>query len=177
MTPSHREENENGWPVDIDVTLNEHVTNNELRIESPNVVSTTHTDDVVEVTRFFSWTRLAQSFDTKSPSILNGRDYTVRLLIEHYHQQACDTREILDNETQADSEKYSQRLPPVSTTTRATGHAKDGRSPGKASRFPAPKDEVLHTLILETEFIVNSRPLTLIYVFPSDPKALTPNHF
>ncbi|GBP16312.1 hypothetical protein EVAR_103680_1 [Eumeta japonica] len=41
----------------------------------------------------------------------------------------------------------------------------------------APKDEVLHTLLLEAEFVVNSRPLTHISVLPSDPTALTPNHF
>ncbi|GBP12683.1 hypothetical protein EVAR_10327_1 [Eumeta japonica] len=41
----------------------------------------------------------------------------------------------------------------------------------------APRDEILHTLLLEVEFVVNSRPLTHISVLPSDPTALTPNHF
>ncbi|GBP77541.1 hypothetical protein EVAR_98994_1 [Eumeta japonica] len=41
----------------------------------------------------------------------------------------------------------------------------------------APKDEVLHTLLLEAEFVVNSRPLTHISVLPRTPTALTPNHF
>ncbi|GBP67573.1 hypothetical protein EVAR_98627_1 [Eumeta japonica] len=41
----------------------------------------------------------------------------------------------------------------------------------------APRDKVLHTMMLEAEFVVNSRPLTHISVLPSDPTALTPNHF
>jgi hypothetical protein len=42
-------------------------------------------------------------------------------------------------------------------------------------RFP--KEELLHTLLLEAEHIVNSRPLTHVSVDPDDPEALTPNHF
>jgi hypothetical protein len=40
-----------------------------------------------------------------------------------------------------------------------------------------PKDEVLHTLLLEAELIVNSRPLTYVSGDASDPESLTPNHF
>ncbi|CAG9813428.1 unnamed protein product [Phaedon cochleariae] len=40
----------------------------------------------------------------------------------------------------------------------------------------APKDEVLHTLFLEAESIVNSRPLTHVSIDPDDPDCLTPNH-
>ncbi|GBP34197.1 hypothetical protein EVAR_30750_1 [Eumeta japonica] len=41
----------------------------------------------------------------------------------------------------------------------------------------APRDEVLHTLLMEAEFVGNCRPLTHISVLPGDPTALTPNHF
>jgi hypothetical protein len=41
----------------------------------------------------------------------------------------------------------------------------------------APKDEVLHTLLLEAEQVVNSRPLTYVSPDGADPEALTPNHF
>jgi hypothetical protein len=41
----------------------------------------------------------------------------------------------------------------------------------------APRDEVLHTLIVEAEHIVNSRPLTFVSSDPDDPEAITPNHF
>lgn len=41
----------------------------------------------------------------------------------------------------------------------------------------APKEEVLYTLLLEAEFVVNSRPLTHVSVSADDPTALTPNHF
>jgi Family of unknown function (DUF5641) len=41
----------------------------------------------------------------------------------------------------------------------------------------APKPEVLYTLMVEAENIVNSRPLTHVAVDPSDPESLTPNHF
>lgn len=39
-----------------------------------------------------------------------------------------------------------------------------------------PSDETLHTLLVEIENIVNSRPLTHVSVAPEDPEALTPNH-
>lgn len=41
----------------------------------------------------------------------------------------------------------------------------------------APKDEVLSTLLLEVENIVNSRPLSHVSVEPDSEEALTPNHF
>ena len=41
----------------------------------------------------------------------------------------------------------------------------------------APKEEVLLTLLVEAEHVVNSRPLTHVSVDPNDPEALTPNHF
>jgi len=41
----------------------------------------------------------------------------------------------------------------------------------------APKQETLLTLLAEAENIVNSRPLTHVSIDPSDPEALTPNHF
>ena len=41
----------------------------------------------------------------------------------------------------------------------------------------APKDEVLLTLMIEAESLVNSRPLTHVPVDPNDPESLTPNHF
>jgi transposase InsO family protein len=41
----------------------------------------------------------------------------------------------------------------------------------------APRDEVLYTLIVEAEHIVNSRPLTFVSSDPDDPEAITPNHF
>ncbi|GBP90200.1 hypothetical protein EVAR_49724_1 [Eumeta japonica] len=40
----------------------------------------------------------------------------------------------------------------------------------------APKDEVLHTLLLEAEFVVNSRPLTHIGL-PSDSHGADPESF
>jgi hypothetical protein len=40
-----------------------------------------------------------------------------------------------------------------------------------------PREEVLQTLLVEAENIVNSRPLTHVSVDPDDPESLTPNHF
>jgi len=39
------------------------------------------------------------------------------------------------------------------------------------------KEDVLRTLLTETEHIVNLYPLTLVPMDPDDPEALTPNHF
>ncbi|KAL0839170.1 hypothetical protein ABMA28_017138 [Loxostege sticticalis] len=41
----------------------------------------------------------------------------------------------------------------------------------------APRDEVLHTLLVEVEHTMNARPLTHVPVSADDPEALTPNHF
>jgi len=41
----------------------------------------------------------------------------------------------------------------------------------------APKQEILHTLLVEAENIVNSRPLTYVSSDPKDTGSLTPNHF
>lgn len=41
----------------------------------------------------------------------------------------------------------------------------------------SPKEEVLHTLLLEVEHVVNSRPLTEISLDPDAEEALTSNHF
>ncbi|CAG7829398.1 unnamed protein product [Allacma fusca] len=41
----------------------------------------------------------------------------------------------------------------------------------------APREEVLQTLLVEAEALVNSRPLTFVSVDPDDPESLTPNHF
>ena len=40
-----------------------------------------------------------------------------------------------------------------------------------------PADETLHTLFVEAEALVNSRPLTFVSVDPDDLEALTPPHF
>ncbi|GBP86579.1 hypothetical protein EVAR_69099_1 [Eumeta japonica] len=39
------------------------------------------------------------------------------------------------------------------------------------------REEVLHTLLLEAEHIVNSRPLTEVDIEPTEAEGLTPNHF
>jgi hypothetical protein len=40
-----------------------------------------------------------------------------------------------------------------------------------------PTEEILRTLLLEVEYLVNSRPLTHVSVDENDEEALTPNHF
>ncbi|XP_055918440.1 uncharacterized protein LOC129950533 [Eupeodes corollae] len=40
-----------------------------------------------------------------------------------------------------------------------------------------PNDELLRSMLIESENIVNSRPLTYIPIDPTNPEALTPNHF
>ncbi|XP_044760878.1 uncharacterized protein LOC123318333 [Coccinella septempunctata] len=41
----------------------------------------------------------------------------------------------------------------------------------------SPRQEVFHTVMIEAEHIVNSRPLTYISSSPEDEESLTPNHF
>lgn len=41
----------------------------------------------------------------------------------------------------------------------------------------APKEEVLLTMLVEAEHVVNSRPLTHVSMNHKDAEALTPNHF
>ncbi|XP_075151945.1 uncharacterized protein LOC142225974 [Haematobia irritans] len=41
----------------------------------------------------------------------------------------------------------------------------------------APREATLHSFLIESENMVNSRPLTHLPVTPSDPDPLTPNHF
>ncbi|CAG7785078.1 unnamed protein product, partial [Allacma fusca] len=40
-----------------------------------------------------------------------------------------------------------------------------------------PREDVLQTLLVEAEAVVNSRPLTFVSVDANDPESLTPNHF
>lgn len=40
-----------------------------------------------------------------------------------------------------------------------------------------PREEILHTLLLEAEHLINSRPLTEVSLDPNEPESLTPNHF
>ncbi|XP_055848298.1 uncharacterized protein LOC129913548 [Episyrphus balteatus] len=40
-----------------------------------------------------------------------------------------------------------------------------------------PNDELLRSMLIEAENIINSRPLTYIPIDPANPEALTPNHF
>ncbi|GBP79324.1 hypothetical protein EVAR_99547_1 [Eumeta japonica] len=44
-------------------------------------------------------------------------------------------------------------------------------------RERSPSEEVLHTLLLEIEQIVNSKPLTKVNTEPIEVEGLTPNHF
>ncbi|GBP95145.1 hypothetical protein EVAR_100181_1 [Eumeta japonica] len=53
--------NEDAWPIDNDV-VDERVADDEVKGESINVVCTTHTGDVIDVTRFSSWTRLVRTY-------------------------------------------------------------------------------------------------------------------
>ena len=46
-----------------------------------------------------------------------------------------------------------------------------------ALRDESVTDEVLHTVIVDVEALMNSRPLTHISVTPDEPEPLTPNHF
>ncbi|CAG7723012.1 unnamed protein product, partial [Allacma fusca] len=48
---------------------------------------------------------------------------------------------------------------------------------GVALKERYPEEDLLHTLLLEAEFLVNSRPLTHVSVDPDDPESITPNHF
>lgn len=48
---------------------------------------------------------------------------------------------------------------------------------GSALKDKNLKDEVLQTLMVEAEHVVNSHPLTHVSIDPDDPEALTPNHF
>lgn len=41
----------------------------------------------------------------------------------------------------------------------------------------SPKEHVLHSLLIEAENIINSRPLTHLPVSPDEEEVLTPNHF
>ncbi|GBP03521.1 hypothetical protein EVAR_101852_1 [Eumeta japonica] len=50
--PAFLLQNEDAWPIDSD----------ELETESVNIVCTTHTGDVIDVTRFSSWTRLVRTY-------------------------------------------------------------------------------------------------------------------
>lgn len=43
-------------------------------------------------------------------------------------------------------------------------------------RERAPREEVLHTLLLEAEMVINSRPLAYVSSDPAEPTVLTPNH-
>ncbi|GBP75320.1 hypothetical protein EVAR_38383_1 [Eumeta japonica] len=52
---------EHAWPIDNDV-VDERVADDEVKGESINVVCTTHTGDVIDVTRFSSWTRLVRTY-------------------------------------------------------------------------------------------------------------------
>ncbi|XP_023953383.2 uncharacterized protein LOC112057126 [Bicyclus anynana] len=40
-----------------------------------------------------------------------------------------------------------------------------------------PQEDILHTLLLEAEHLINSRPITEISLDPDDQESLTPNHF
>ncbi|XP_034836304.1 uncharacterized protein [Maniola hyperantus] len=40
-----------------------------------------------------------------------------------------------------------------------------------------PKEEILHTLLLEAEHLINSRPITDLSLDPDEQESLTPNHF
>ncbi|XP_039762492.1 uncharacterized protein LOC120635541 [Pararge aegeria] len=40
-----------------------------------------------------------------------------------------------------------------------------------------PQEEILHTLLLEAEHLINSRPITEVSLDPDDQEGLTPNHF
>ncbi|CAG7817862.1 unnamed protein product [Allacma fusca] len=48
---------------------------------------------------------------------------------------------------------------------------------GVALKERYPEEDLLHTLLLEAEFLVNSRPLTHVSVDPDDPESISPNHF
>ncbi|GBP12681.1 hypothetical protein EVAR_10326_1 [Eumeta japonica] len=52
---------EDAWPIDNDV-IDERVADDEAKGESINVVCTTHSGDVMDVTRFSSWTRLVRTY-------------------------------------------------------------------------------------------------------------------
>ncbi|GBP34196.1 hypothetical protein EVAR_30749_1 [Eumeta japonica] len=82
------ERSDHAWPIDNDV-INERVADDEAKGESINVVCTTHTGDVIDVTRFSSWTRLVRTY----ARVL----YFTRRLRKQ--QRPFDADDVVDDET------------------------------------------------------------------------------